>query len=1252
MKEDTVSHRSNCLVPLSHLPAGNVEGREEVVEGTNSCDSFEVVVSYKVDSPRGGSHPVEQALSPALQPVAMQAGSPEFRSPMGSNGGQMDEENVVYTPGRGDVEEYCTPERKDSPRDPSMPDDVGEPAATNFINPINDATDAEMQRLRLNEFIRRRSVDIDIAAITRQVVARVLSDAAERHGVVTLTYDGDSSSTCSDLDEVDHEFEPIELEPHHLASLDESIVNLLDQVDGSELEVPWVSDPWEGATPLATSEIEAFNLAMRFVHIRDNKKHVIIFSDSSKYSRDVNSYAVEGAGARENNQTVFKESPIRDAQNENQEQQVAPAKNGTPKEEPAEGNQKDGAFGFLRKRARDQAKPGSALCWHHQIRSKSPSPENGAALSREPGEGAKRPMQSRRGDESEGRKRLAIGEFSNNGVNEGGLESAPYRVNSDIRTDQSNASLDLSLSYSRPSTSSSVQRGSSSIREGVAKRGRLVDTRNSPDLGGCLRPSRPKLPGDRLFDNSAQPVSDWSSETWGSFINVIHSRKRTLGHGSFSTVSFAFLRLTPSLQLGAGMPYLSSSTNNILNGALKEISNGGAAVAGEEQGGSSGQVQSADVDMVDQMCSIINENCTTCNNVRTLDCAVKSINDVFPQARFQYIREKEMMMHFHANVLKPIACRFQNNDRNRAYQLLMPKAQGDLFEMLKRLICHRTENTHSPLYITNQATGKQERRLIGLTETEVKFLFFQVLSGLAFIQMCFQGDIYRHSDVKLQNILVFCSSDDRLNPMRWRLCLADFGCSIMLHPTQHLEGAGLFRNLQETIAKEWRRHLCSQMTSFVRGTVRCNAPETLSYDRHGNARSNRNSNLLTTCRRNKLKAACTTEEKLPTPRLWLNNNVSEDMTRLSARSVAQVAGASGGDTAEYFAVDMRSDMWSAGIVLAELAKFGGTFPSASSTPTRRSAEAGERGSRKPAAEPRKHKAELTSTEHVMQRINSTLGRGIFCRSTSSVRQRRRPEVGRDRPHNSGGHSVLTDENLNLALAAEIAVKCDQDARMRQRNLQREYCWWEYPTFSEGFWSLLANLLSYKPRERYIAAEALGHAWFDSSDGGSRPIFEDIDSLMSLQHRHLPMEHFYYIGSSISPYQGLRRAPPAADGSPFTVKREALMHVENCDLTLESIGRYGKAGWVSHAWFAGPVHYRLRHLGEPGIVLPDYVAQICQRELSILESREKELFGVYGYVLSKLLTVKRRHVLSWADLMLARSVHLLGKSLMPLGAAPS
>ncbi|EDO07422.1 Protein kinase domain family protein [Babesia bovis T2Bo] len=874
----------------------------------------------------------------------------------------------------------------------------------------------------------------------------------------------------------------------------------------------------------------------------------------------------------------------------------------------------------------------------------------------------------------------------------------------DLSIGLNTSSLGRSLySSGRNELSSSFHREASPNRETVSKRGKLSDTYNSTGSSKSTKAHRKKPVGDKVFAAEVFENKDWSSETWGSFINVINSRKRTLGHGSFSTVSFAFLRLTPSLTIqstgsnGSNAPSSSRSKDSLfaetsqldfsdkdamdndshMEGSSDRTTVGSSSNASprgddsgniSEQGCSissdivgsqeapandsaqpSGAVSSNDGfidsggDIVDWMCSIIAKHCNKCAKVRTLDCAVKSINDVFWQARFQYIREKEMMLHFHANVLKPIACRFHTEEGTRVYQLLLPKAQGDLLDMLKHLIKYRTLNNRNPIYISNQSTGKQERKIIGLSETEVKFLFFQILSGLSFIHMCFQGNIHRHSDIKLQNILVFCSESDRHNPLRWRLCLADFGCSIMLHPTQHLEGAGLFKHLQDTVSKEWRSQLCSQLTSFVRGTVRCNAPEALSYDRHGTPRSNRNNNMLMWHKRNLLNMDATSEDNPTEPVAWAKKDISSKISYHSPRNTGRLVGASDGDPAEYFHVNRNADMWSAGIVLAELAKFGGCVPLDDvNIDEKYLTKSGD---------------DALSAEYIAQRLNGTLGRGLFCRNNAVVRLKMQLDSPRDKSSprylkrnivgdkGKNKQGALTDECLNMALASDIAAKCDLDYAMRIRNLKRDYFWWEYPRFSDNFWNMLANLLAYKPQERLTAVAALGHPWFNSNDGNSRPIFDDIDALITEQHKHLPMEHFYYVGSSLSLQNGNKKSQMNPEVSGADMKREAMMDPLNSDIVLESIGCYGKAGRSTHAWYSGPLHYRLATLKEHGIAIPDYIAQICRRETLVLESREKELFGSRGFVLSKLLSIKREHNMTWEDLMSSRVTHLLGCSIL-------
>ncbi|ORM39419.1 uncharacterized protein BXIN_2963 [Babesia sp. Xinjiang] len=1274
-----VGCRSSCLVPLSQLVGSQIGTNLQAFDGINSGHSCEVVISYRVErSYLTNQSDDEMSSSPSQHGDSFQnTDSPVYQCDV--------DRTITHTPTgsaydaeqNADIEEIHTPQKRELAIWRNVEEQGG-------IIPVHQQEDtaplvpngeSEIRRIAIDDVSSNGTVNVDYSTIHERIISKILRDAEERQIVVTFVNDVDDDERFID-GEVEHtdadDTQNIHKDGPIAYALDDAIVDPQCKKEKPQEE-----------TQLLTSDIEWFNSAIRFLKMKEFKGYCHPFAESEKESHSLDSCLDK---ASQDDSTLFKSADRRSV-DEKQHTNEHISKLATAVENL--GGLKldtDLDFSFIRKRKRSGTATDATQKSDKMKLRKSPSSESTMSTNSQVRPGNYDQMQTSNkerekiGDHQRPRdRRRSITELFRNYHSDDNIDATDCKSFKELRIDANNTSLERSLSHSRPDGSG--HRESSSNKDAVSKRGKLADACNSSGSTSGIKPARPKHISGRIFEAAMQQNSDWSSEMWGSFINVIHSRKRTLGHGSFSTVSFAFLRLTPSLKLAAARSNVHANLS--IAGAVRDggimvsktnttcykvISSQGSNSNDDDNGnsfpsGSSGEVGESgnnvsvenanaavnngnenEGDLVDQMCDVIDGHCEKCTNVRTLDCAVKTINDVFLQARFQYIREKEMMLHFNANVLKPLACRFHNPEGTRVYQLLMPKAQGDLLEMLKGIIKHRTVNNVSPIYIANQSTGKQERKIIGLSETEVKFLFFQVLSGLAFIQMCFQGNIYRHSDIKLQNILVFCSDDNKFNPMRWRLCLADFGCSIMLHPTQHLEGAGLFKNLQESISKEWRSHLCNQLTSFVRGTVRCNAPETLSYDRHGNPRSNRNSNLLSSYRRDLLNVTRQKDDGPQFPAVWSQNNISENMAPGVQRKSERVVGTADGDVAEYFTVNMTADMWSAGIVLAELAKFGGYVPP-NDTPIDEK-------------DVQRSKSDALSLEYVTQRLNGTLGRGMFCRNNAVVRLKMQLESARDKtapkarlkPLNGdkahqNNQGPLTDENLNMALASDIASKCDIEFLMRVRKLKREYCWWEYPKFSNGFWSLLGNLLSYKPHERYLAFEALGHSWFDSSDNNSRAIFNDIDALMAEPQRHLPMEHFYYVGLSLSIHNGAKKAQNISDTAPLTVKREALMDLDNSDLVLRSLGDYGKAGRTTHAWFAGPLHFRLHELQELGLAIPDYVAQICRRETVVLESREKQLFGVQGYVLSQLLSVKRRHMLSWSELMSARGVHLLGKNLI-------
>ncbi|GFE54237.1 serine threonine kinase [Babesia ovis] len=1332
-----VACRSSCLVPLSQLSESQMSTGNPVADSHHIDGSCEVVISFKLDnlysskgydevlpqSPRANSHPMvnrnvylddtDETLTSTPTACTYDPGEnadlAEIRTPEKSHVSSwrsltaevlipvnetdpLTLMSLESQPCEGDVE----PQEEVDSRQPSDLESV----KNGTVDQSRDAVPYQYTKVDVDslDFIQlygtstEDAVTVDCSVIHERILSKILKEGEEKSFIVTLV---------NALDDPESEEDE--------GSVPCDVINSGSETCPSEHCQAAVNDE-----QIPTCEIEWFNSAVRFQRIKEFKINSHPFAESEKYYRSDDVCSDRGLQG-DNECTLFKTSPKRIINDD------CPSEEPLPRVETPMDRFKalkldiDVDLGFLRKRKRDV--PGTEGSRRSEkVLHKSVASDNNATLASL--EEKRRHVTNCQSERKERRKlnklvlpverRGVVQDEPRSRMSDDDSDVTSCRTYKDLRIGFNTNSLDRDIPHSPRADSGSMHREASPTKDNISKRGKLSDACNSSGSTKGVKPVRSKGISDRVFGTEIAQNSDWSSEMWGSFINVIHSRKRTLGHGSFSTVSFAFLRLTPSLKMSSARsngsmvsscpkvkepnfddtnvkdlessddvmddinidvvdkgsiardekfpPTSTSHSDGSIIPEQDDMDNGMSNdLAASEDSGSnmlsqisdsnmpSGTITETEGDALDLMCNVIEGHCTKCTNVRTLDCAVKSINDVFLQARFQYIREKEMMLHFHANVLKPLACRFHNTDGNRVYQLLMPKAQGDLLDMLKCIIKYRTNNNTNHIYIANQSTGKQERKIIGLSETEVKFLFYQVLSGLAFIQMCFQANIHRHSDIKLQNILVFCADEDRYNPMRWRLCLADFGCSIMLHPTQHLEGAGLFKNLQETISKEWRSHLCNQLTSFVRGTVRCNAPETLSYDRHGNPRSNRNNNLLAAYKRNLPLTPHATEDPTRTPSVWSRSDINDELCPGTPRTHEKVSGTSESDPAEYFTIDMTADMWSAGIVLSELAKFGGYVPPNECDQSSQ-----------------KSKNDALSSEYINQRLNGTLGRGMFCRNNAVVRlkmqlesardkmspkPRKNPVFGEKAKHQNNQGGALTDECLNQALASDIASKCDIDFPMRIRKLKREYCWWEYPKFSNGFWSLLANLLSYNPEDRYLAVEALGHSWFDSTENNSRPIFDDIDALIAEQQIHLPMEHFYYVGSSLSLHNGSKKSCSNMEMPTVGIKREALMHPDNSDLVLESIGAYGKAGRTSHAWFAGPLHFRLQELGETGVSIPDYVAQICRRETVVLESREKEFFGTHGFVLSQLLAIKRRYGLSWEGLMSARSVHLLGKRLL-------
>ncbi|PHJ21753.1 hypothetical protein CSUI_004398 [Cystoisospora suis] len=124
----------------------------------------------------------------------------------------------------------------------------------------------------------------------------------------------------------------------------------------------------------------------------------------------------------------------------------------------------------------------------------------------------------------------------------------------------------------------------------------------------------------------------------------------------------------------------------------------------------------------------------------------------------------------------------------------------------------------------------------GLTEFEVKFLMAQLLSGGAFLQCCCEADIARIVDVKPSNVLVFCRPQDIYSPLRWLLCLADFGSSLVLHPTEHLSASTPWAAGLDEKRRCWRVQVQKQLATYNQGTTYTNAPEALRFDRFGRLR--------------------------------------------------------------------------------------------------------------------------------------------------------------------------------------------------------------------------------------------------------------------------------------------------------------------------------------------------------------------------------------------------------------------------------
>ncbi|UKJ88146.2 non-specific serine/threonine protein kinase [Theileria orientalis] len=573
---------------------------------------------------------------------------------------------------------------------------------------------------------------------------------------------------------------------------------------------------------------------------------------------------------------------------------------------------------------------------------------------------------------------------------------------------------------------------------------------------------------------------NWVSEMWNDNINVITCKKMKLGHGSFSTVSLAILRIiqpyapnheSTALSNGVKRPGNARSGSDKRSVELGTSGDGGSntrivdvtsSVSADGTTAASNTVANASTSTANTTTSntgatansdfncaedssnsesdmmstvVVNRNPeaeTRDGDKKRLlyECAIKNISDNYGElSRYQYIREKEMMLHYNQHVLKPISYRILYSPNNeKIYQLLLPRAKGDLLTMLNKLIIYRTNLMYnllyastasgkvngkeavdnvsrvvkSPIYsnarhVVNSVDGINARgvkgsvdgvssgvgkgvkyssegtrvskrvkaimdsgnmgiirgskggnmdngncvnrgviesgdksgkvllegsmkndkstshgheasgnngkstaegspdkdinldefvkramdgtnRLYGLFEVEIKYLLIQIISGLAFIHMCFQGNILRHTDIKLTNILVFCEEEDRHKPLKWHLNLADFGCSALIKPNQYFnqiqhlystlngltsgyayrssaaketvyrEGLYMERNREESswekYMKEWHDQLHHQLLSYNIGTLRYNSPESLLYDQYLNRRMNNNSQLL------------------------------------------------------------------------------------------------------------------------------------------------------------------------------------------------------------------------------------------------------------------------------------------------------------------------------------------------------------------------------------------------------------------------
>lgn len=665
-----------------------------------------------------------------------------------------------------------------------------------------------------------------------------------------------------------------------------------------------------------------------------------------------------------------------------------------------------------------------------------------------------------------------------------------------------------------------------------------------------IKSLRLKYKRSAFSTSSAQGVSGVDSkkletQLWSSLGTVTILIGRALGQGSFAKVFPARLSLSStSNDSGIDIPNSSASNSRVGNEAVDPF-----------------------------------QLCFQCINRGYLECALKRLTASSTNRRMQYIREREMMRHLNPHVMRPLACRFFSNG-SKSFQILMPRARGDLASMLKSLYSFRANQLF--LYYTQM---RREDRLVsyeefrvGLTEKEIKFLILQILSGYAFLQTTFQGNMVRHSDIKLANVLVFCSQFDRYNPLKWNIKLADFGSSLLLHPTQHFSENESILQLTNALITEWVGESSNQIQSLVQGTIRFNAPEALTHDRHGSHRSNHNQNLIRAHESLYGPLDKVISEYNQTPRVW---GVVEkvDTDGRYPISTPFVPGADMHDIAEYSLVDSRADMWSIGVLLAELI----------------------RGSSSENSLPKIIPTCLTESEF-----------GSNCRNSLNRKAKRLGDL-----LGTGLFTVrdgMTDKEVNKMMALEISncngTKSDTEAYIR--SLYNE-C--DMPHLDVNFWDLFLSFFVYKPHKRVVAADALGHKWFCSS---GCPMYKSQGNACANDRNLL---HFDLV-DSLQCY------------SNHNLLEHSIINSNSSDIGS------GHKDIKCNAWFSGAwLYHTLVHSGQYDPSSP--LHQLYRKEAGILESREKVFWGKTGAVLSLLIKLKDSRI---CDMTSTLASHILGHAL--------